>query len=706
MEVFSMKTQKFLVLMTTLTLLVIGLIACGKGSNTTSTAIDNTDSTTSQTLNAQVLNDTPSTNAGTSAGITYVSTPLGNLPAIPDETRSVSEATITLPTTINGDQVKKIGDSYIYSEGCSIVDTSLVMDSGDRTKRKIAWAMYEVGGFEPKSTQLLNMASKYWLDQDRVDVNKSGYFVAVSNFSKKAWEWHGPFKVPETEFALHPNQIHTSVTGYLYFMLVVFDGDKGTHELTTIMEGTAIEPTKLPAPSKLVASDGKHNTGLEAAGVLVHWEASDGAAMYVIERLNITEFPLDPTNPDAKQGKWLEIGRTPELGFFDGKVVPGTHYLYRAYAIAKDQKSDYSNTDEGWWIGDVPPPPVNGKVVGLRVALIDEVTKKEFGSWVTPNDATVEPKVLVVPANTRLAGRVVNILVQVVKEDGSFEIQERLPNPEDNIWWGTEGGAFPEIPAGGPELHTFCAPDTNPVKPTIGMIVCTLIPNGVDVPKPPRPIPQNLKELPAVIIPTKLVLDERASNIKEVYTYDNAKLNPEATQYFYFRVEPEFVSPILEWNEFNCAPDVVLTPVIANENPEQPFIIDPARPHIRIKYDDNAFTVPSPGYFTAYTWPWTSEIKQWKFKIGYSPDICPPVSKPTGGDPVDRILPHGLYRLRFMNNIGYSFPPVNPIDDPMNRPGGGETPTPPAYGPELLDGQFHLHPANLFLPVKGVIEFL
>ena len=60
-----------------------------------------------------------------------------------------------------------------------------------------------------------------------------------------------------------------------------------------------------------------------------------------------------------------------------------------------------------------------------------------------------------------------------------------------------------------------------------------------------------------------------------------------------------------------------------------------------------------------------------------------------------------------MNNVGYSFGD-NPLDPTKYRPGGGETPEPPAYGPDIdpTKGQFHLHPGNIFLPVKNVIEFL
>jgi len=206
---------------------------------------------------------------------------------------------------------------------------------------RLSWALYRIGGLTG-----LDIAS---LTTDCAPEDGDEYFIAVSNFSQRRWEWSGAISEREYTFEVNPRFRHVSLRGNLYFLIVTFGTDACT------MYGAAATPRDLPAEPPLAPLQLHAGKGVSAdEGVNLAWRSGNpdweaGVESYVVLRAPALGCNCDS---DRELPEFEELGTTEEPVYFDDTAAEGTVYLYAVVAMSGGERSGRSNIDRGFWVSE------------------------------------------------------------------------------------------------------------------------------------------------------------------------------------------------------------------------------------------------------------------------------------------------------------------------------------------------------------------
>ena len=280
--------------------------------------------------------------------------PLPRMPLDEDETDLPRDASQL------ADGFTVLGPDFMRKFNGRVTDNSLVLNSGDH---RLAWGLYKIGGLQGHDISSLSV--------ECAPLNDDGkYFIGVSNYSKRHWEWSGPITATNFDFVVNERSRHVSPRGNVYFLVAVFRNNSaeffsGTAHPRDLLVDTRPRPH---APIHLEASDGG-----DREGVVVHWRVMPRANDRPIDNFIVMRATTnrgasqDGDNPPDRN--FEEIGQTTETQYFDGTAEEGVVYLYAVLAVSGDERSGRSNVDPGFWV--VRPDPVERYPLGGMVVTED-----------------------------------------------------------------------------------------------------------------------------------------------------------------------------------------------------------------------------------------------------------------------------------------------------------------------------------------------
>lgn len=276
--------------------------------------------------------------------------PLPPMPLDEDETDSTRDA-----SELTGDFVV-LGPDFMRKFNGRVTDNSLVLNTGDH---RLAWGLYKIGGLNGHDIASLSVECAPLTDD-------GSYFIGVSNYSRRHWEWSGPVSATEFTFEVNQRSRHVSPHGNLYFLVAVFHNNSaeffaGQANPRDPDDGDRPRPH---APIHLQASDGQTENG-----VAVHWRVmprdNDQPIDNFIVMRATTDRSVSQDDAGGPDRRFEEIGQTTETAFFDETAHEGVVYLYAVLAVSGDERSGRSNVDRGFWVvRDTPERyPLGGVVV-------------------------------------------------------------------------------------------------------------------------------------------------------------------------------------------------------------------------------------------------------------------------------------------------------------------------------------------------------
>lgn len=216
------------------------------------------------------------------------------LPAFPsdDLDRQISELV----------QVAEVGglDYLLRSENTREVDQGLEFFITDQLPA--AWALYRFTAVDPETPDSpLTITSEMFLSPDQFSQEDQGYWIGVSNYTTGEWEWHGPFQLPEQPVELDPAQRHTSLSGNLYFILLLNLHPQALHQSSTLWRDQAPPPEpELGILFGRVWEAGSHGEkGIAGASIRLFALAPDGSEELVQQTTSGEngEYAMDGIEP-------------------------------------------------------------------------------------------------------------------------------------------------------------------------------------------------------------------------------------------------------------------------------------------------------------------------------------------------------------------------------------------------------------------------
>ena len=275
------------------------------------------------------------------------------LPRLPlDEETDLARDT----SELTGDYVV-LGPDFKRMYNGTVTDNSLILDSGDQ---RIAWALYKIGGLEGKDI--------FSLSVECAPLTADGkYFIGVSNFSRRHWEWSGPVDESEFTFEVNQHSRHVSPRGNLYFLVAVFH-DNSAEFFAGQANPRELDADQRPvprAPIYLQASDASTEDGVAIEWRVLTREDDLPLDKFIVLRANTDRTP-SADGAGGPERHFEEIGQTTETKFFDDTALEGVVYLYAVLAVLGDERSGRSNVDSGFWIVHDDPVerfPLAGMVV-------------------------------------------------------------------------------------------------------------------------------------------------------------------------------------------------------------------------------------------------------------------------------------------------------------------------------------------------------
>ncbi len=262
---------------------------------------------------------------GLEAGNSPSTADSGSLPKIPIESGSGLRGT----SAGEGSGVV-LGKDFLQQHN-GLVDGDALRLSSVEGENGYAYGMYRFEGLSGKKPLVLT--------SDTAPDPDSKFFVAVANYTDMAWEWFGPYAIPEASINLgESSDRYVTELGNLYFLVLNEGGDACTHfeASLTWRDSDPIGDGDLPgAPFELTASDGEF-----AEGVQVSWLGGEGANVFEVwRRLHEAQ---------GEDEAWSKVAEVEAHEYFDTAVDAGVKYRYKVRARNEHGTSAYSNADSGF----------------------------------------------------------------------------------------------------------------------------------------------------------------------------------------------------------------------------------------------------------------------------------------------------------------------------------------------------------------------